>query len=135
MKRLALYILFFLFASSLQADTMTVSGRQIRNLGTAPPRIEAKVFQITLGGAVIKKVTNSSSLGFVIEAEGGVLLYKNSGESALGIRIGPGLYRVYPFLQKGHRSDRVTLKLEKQDTGEWVTEGGRHHIQRYKPGQ
>lgn len=71
MKRLVITLLFFFFASSLQADTITVSGRQIRSLGDAPPRIEAKGFQITLGGAVIKKVKNSSSLGFVIEAEGG----------------------------------------------------------------
>jgi len=135
MKRLTLYLLFFFFASSLQADTMTVSGRLIRSLGKAPPRIEARVFQITLGGAIIKKVTNSSSRGFIIEAEGGVLLYKNTGESAIGLWIGPGLYQVFPLLQKGHRSDRVTLKLKLQETGEWVTEGGRHHIQKFRPGQ
>lgn len=62
-----------------------------------------------------------------------MILYQNSGENAIGIRIGPGLYWVYPFLQKGHRSDKVTLKLEIQETGEWVTEGGRHHIQKYRP--
>jgi len=135
MKQFAIYILFFFFASSLQAATMTVSGRHIRSGGNAPPRIEAKVFQITLGGAVIKKVRNSSNLGFVIEAEGGVILYKNSGESAIGIQIGPGLYRVFPFLQKGHHSDKVTIKLEKQSTGEWITEGGRQNLQRYRPGQ
>ena len=126
-------ILFLLFTSSVDAATIHVRGKHIRGEGKTPNRLIADEFIIPVGGAAIKKVRNSSKAGFVIEGEGGVLLYKNTGESAVGIRLGPGRYCVYPYLQPGHREDTVRLELEPQKTGEWVTKGGRQNIQKFQP--
>lgn len=134
-RKTSLFLILFLsfFSLSAGARTITLEGRMISGKGNQLPRIEAEFITISLGGAIIKKVRNTSSLGFVIEAPGGITLYQNHGEDARGLRLGPGDYRVFPYLEKGKRSDRVRLELELQETGEWVTEGGRHHIIKFQP--
>lgn len=114
------------------AEKITAKGKVSYKLGEKLPTVQAKVFQIDLGGAIIKKVRNSSELGFVIEGEGGVVLYQNKGGNAKGIRLGPGRYRVYPYLDPDHKSDTITLELEPQETGEWITQGGRQNINKYR---
>lgn len=133
MKRLAFLCSLWIAVSSAHAATIHVKGRITRGEGKTPDKLAAEEFIVPLGGASIKKARNSSKAGFFIEGEGGVLLYKNTGESAVGIRLGPGRYRVYPYLQEGHREDTVRLELEPQETGEWVTKGGRQNIQKFQP--
>lgn len=134
MKKLfSFFVMFLLVCASADAATLYVRGTQTRGEGKRPNRLECDVFIIPLGGAAIKKARNTSRDGFWIEGEGGIVLYRNTGESAVGVRLGPGRYRVYPYLQEGHRTDTVKLELEPQETGEWVTKGGRHHIQKFIP--
>lgn len=131
-KLYLLIAIVFLLPAITEARTVTVTGKVVQKRDEPTPTVEAEIFTIELGGAVIKKVRNSSSLGFIIESSGKIPIYQNKGENAKGVKLGPGRYRVYPYLEPGKISDKVTLDLETQETGEWVTKGGRQNILKYK---
>lgn len=134
MKRIFFIFLAAVFLiSSAEAATIMVRGHQIRGQGRKPNELISYSFVIPVGGAVIKRVRNSSNAGFYISGEGDIVLYRNAGENAVGVRLGPGSYNVYPYLQPGHQRDTVELYLAPQATGEWITKGGRQNIHLFRP--
>ncbi|MCK4912191.1 MAG: hypothetical protein KAS05_00545 [Candidatus Omnitrophica bacterium] len=103
-----------LLFSALFAQTTTISGSQSKRGQFSSARLESEPVELAFSGKIIK--VEGGRKGFWINRKDGYRIdnvYKFwNPDDAIGKKLSPGIYTIYPNLDKADREARVVIQIE-----------------------